>query len=129
MSQRSVLLVDDEAALRRIVATTFEQHGYLVIESDNGVDGYREALARKPDLIILDLLMPGMNGYEVCRKIRANQSGYKPVIIITSAKSYKPDMDKALEAGANAFFVKPADMDELLKTADDELRKHNKVGR
>jgi DNA-binding response OmpR family regulator len=117
----SVLIIDDEPALRKIVSRVFEQRGYAVMEADNGVDGLNSALDSKPDLIVLDLMMPGIHGFEVCKGIRANKVGYRPVIIVTSAKSYKPDIDKATEVGADAFLVKPTDLNELLRIADEHL--------
>jgi len=113
-----VLIVDDEESLRRIVAQAFSDRGYTVITADNGSDGLQLATTERPDIVILDLIMPGLSGFEVCRRIRQDVTMTRTSVIITSAKSYKPDIDKAIELGADAFIVKPADLDELISTAN-----------
>ena len=116
-----VLVVDDEESLRMIVAKAFTDRGFSVLSADNGLDGYALAVKERPDIVILDLLMPGMLGFEVCRRIREDKSFDRTVVIITSAKSYKPDIDKTTELGADAFVMKPADIDELISLAQDKL--------
>lgn len=118
-----VLVVDDEASLRTIVAQAFMDRGYAVISADNGSDGLKLAIQERPDIVILDLLMPGLSGFEVCRRIREDRALARTAVIITSAKSYKPDIDKAIELGADAFLVKPADLDELMRLAQEHMMK------
>lgn len=118
-----VLLVDDEDFLRSFYSHYFVNKGFTVFEADNGLDGVSVAEAEKPDLLILDLIMPGMNGFGVCKALRENPSFDKTTIIITSAKSYKPDIDKALELGADAYVVKPVEFDELFKIATEKMKK------
>lgn len=118
-----VLLVDDEDFLRSFYSHYFVDKGFTVLEANNGLDGVSIAKAEKPDLVILDLIMPGMHGFGVCKQLRENPSFDKTTIIITSAKSYKPDIDKALELGADAYVVKPVEFDELLKIATEKMKK------
>jgi DNA-binding response OmpR family regulator len=120
-----VLVIDDEESLRTIVAQSFRERGFTVLTADNGVDGLAVATQERPDIVILDLLMPGMLGFEVCKRIREDAALARTVVIITSAKSYKPDIDKAMEQGADAFVVKPADVDELLTLAQKHLAKRS----
>jgi DNA-binding response OmpR family regulator len=75
------------------------------------------ALMNPPNIIILDLMMEGLHGYEVCKMLRANSSIRRTAIIIISGKSYKADIDKAMEFGADSYIVKPFSNKELLKVA------------
>ena len=117
-----VLLVDDEDFLRSFYRHYFANQGFTVLEADNGLDGLSVAEAEKPDLIILDVIMPGMHGFAVCKQLRENRAFDKTTIIITSAKSYKPDIDKALELGADAYVIKPVEFDELMKVAAEKMK-------
>ncbi len=95
--------------------------GFTVLEADNGLDGLAVAEAEKPELILLDLIMPGMHGFAVCKQLRENPAFGKTTIIITSSKSYKPDIDKALELGADAYVIKPVEFDELFQIASEKM--------
>lgn len=118
-----VLLVDDEDYFRKMVAYGFEREGFTVVQADNGTDGLALAERERPDLVVLDLVMPGLLGFEVCKALRDKPEFSKTCIIIMSAKSYKPDMDKAMELGADEYVVKPVEMEELLKIAKEQLAK------
>lgn len=95
--------------------------GFTVLEADNGLDGLTVAEAEKPDLVLLDLIMPGMHGFAVCKQLRENPALDKTTIVITSSKSYKPDIDKALELGADAYVIKPVEFDELFQIASEKM--------
>ncbi len=123
----TVLVVDDEESLRTIVAQSFKERGYSVFTADNGTDGLNLAIRERPDIVILDLLMPGMLGFEVCRRIREDKNLARTVVIITSAKSYKPDIERTMELGADAFVVKPADVDELMNLAQEHLARRRQA--
>lgn len=118
-----VLLVDDEDYFRKMVAYSFEHQGFTVVQADNGIDGLALAERERPDLIVLDLVMPGLLGFEVCKALRDKPEFSKTGIIIMSAKSYKPDMDKAKELGADEYLVKPVEMEDLLRIAKEYLAK------
>lgn len=117
-----VLIVDDEDFLRSFYSHYFVNKGFTVLEADNGLDGVSIAENEKPDLIILDLIMPGMHGFGVCKQLRDNPALDKTTIIITSAKSYKPDIDKAMELGADEYVVKPVEFDDLYKIATEKMK-------
>lgn len=125
--KKKVLLVDDEEFFRRLVAAGFEREGYAVLQADNGIDGLRIAEQEKPELIILDLVMPGLLGFEVCKSLRENSAFSNTPIIVMSAKAYKPDIDKALELGADAYIVKPIELEELMQIVREQMQKR-KVG-
>ena len=116
------LVVDDEDSLRKLLVLRFEQEGFSVLSADNGKDGLRIAEEEKPQVIILDIIMPQMHGFEVIQKIRQNPALDKTVVVMTSAKSYKPDIDAARRLGADDYCIKPTDFDDLI----DVVRRHMK---
>ena len=112
-----VLIIDDDPTLRRLVQVVFERDGFDVSLASEGSEGVRLALMNPPNIIILDIIMEGLHGFEVCKMLRANSSIRHTAIIITSGKSFKPDIDKAMELGADSYVVKPFSPKELLKIA------------
>lgn len=118
-----VLIVDDEDFFRKMIVLGFEREGFSVFQADNGEDAVSIAKKELPDLILLDLVMPRLLGFEVCQMLRNDEKFSKTAIIIMSAKSYKPDMDKAAELGADAYVVKPFELVDLMKTARENLHK------
>ena len=118
-----MLIVDDEEFLRRMIVMGFERDGFTVFQADNGEDAVKIARQELPELVLLDLVMPRLLGFEVCQILRNDPQFLKTAVVIMSAKSYKPDMDKAAELGADAYVVKPFEMDEMLKTAREHMDK------
>ena len=118
-----VLIIDDESSIRLFVKILFEHNGFEVSHADKGSEGVRLALINPPNIIILDIMMEGLNGFEVCTTLRANSSMRHTAIIMMSARSYQSDIDKAMELGADAYFVKPYSPEELLKTAIQHMHK------
>lgn len=125
---KKVLIVDDEDFLRSFYSHYFVRKGFTVLEADNGLDGVSIAEAEKPELILLDLIMPGMHGFAVCKQLRENPAFNDTTIIITSAKSYKPDIDKALELGADAYVIKPVEFDELYQIVTEKMELRGRKG-
>jgi DNA-binding response OmpR family regulator len=113
----TVLIIDDDATLRRLVQVVFERNGFNTFLASDGSDGVRMALMNPPNIVILDIMMEGLHGFEVCKMLRANSSMQRTAIIIMSGKSYKPDIDKAMELGADSYVVKPFSPKELLEIA------------
>ena len=120
---KKLLIVDDEELVRKMVTLWFEREGFSVITADNGTEGLRLAIEEKPDVVLLDIMMPGLHGFEVCKKIREQPQLSKTIIIMTSARSYKPDLDKAKELGADDYVIKPSDSGNLLQTVNKHLAK------
>jgi DNA-binding response OmpR family regulator len=116
-SRRKVLIIDDDPTIRRLVQVVFERNGFDTSVAAEGSEGVRSALMNPPNIIILDIMMEGLHGFEVCKMLRANSSLRRTAIIIISGKSYKPDIDKAIELGADSYVVKPFSPKELLETA------------
>jgi len=112
-----VLIIDDDPSLRRLVQVVFERDGFDVFLASEGSEGVQLALMNPPNIIILDIMMEGLHGFEVCKMLRANSSLRRTAIIVISGKSYKPDIDKAMELGADSYVIKPFSPKELLKIA------------
>jgi len=101
----AILLIEDDPLVRRGFQLALSRHGHDVRTADTGEDGLRELRSSRPDLVVLDLMLPGIDGFEVCRRIRA--AGEVPVIILT-ARGDDFDVVGGLEAGADDYVVKPA---------------------
>lgn len=109
-----ILIVDDEDHIRRILRFQLERHAFRVIEADNGEAALELVRRESPDLVILDLMMPKMDGFETCSLIRRNfQTAQIPIIMLT-AKTELPDKIKGLRDGANDYLTKPYSNEELL---------------
>ncbi len=115
----TIIVIEDEAQIRRFLRTTLASEGYKVIEAETGKQGLHEAAMCKPDLIILDLGLPDMDGVEVVKGLRAWCS--VPVVIL-SARSQESDKVSALDAGADDYLVKPFGVGELLARMRVALR-------
>lgn len=112
--EETVLIVDDEPHIRRILQFLLEQQGFRVLSAANGQQGVEAARQEMPDLILLDLMMPGMDGFEVCNVLRGDYKTNQIPIIIVTAKGEIGDRVKGLEGGANDYLIKPYDNKELL---------------
>ena len=114
MDVRSVLIIDNDREIVDLLAFYFEEHGYVVDTAIDGHTGVALALLRKPQVVICDIVMDRMHGFEVVQKLRARPELAGTLIIMVSAKSYKPDIDRARALGADHFVVKPFRCDDLL---------------
>jgi two-component system cell cycle response regulator DivK len=110
-----VLYIEDNPDNMLLVRRALESRGYAFTWSPNGLKGVEDAEAKKPDLILLDVNLPDIDGYEVARRLRASQNDhlkYVPIIAVT-ANALKGDADKALAAGCDVYMSKPIDIREL----------------
>ena len=126
-SKPRVLIIDDDPSLRYFLQMLFEHDGFEVLLADKGSEGVKLALMNPPGIIILDIMMEGLNGFEVCKILRADSSMRRTAIIMISGKSYKPDIDKAMELGADSYVIKPYSPEELLKTAVKYMRERQSI--
>jgi DNA-binding response OmpR family regulator len=109
-----VLVVDDEADLIRVLEFGLQARGYEVLSAADGQEGLKKAREVKPDIILLDLMLPKLDGYKVCRLLKFDER-YKHIpIIILSARTQEGDQALALEMGANRFVTKPYEFSEIL---------------
>jgi DNA-binding response OmpR family regulator len=116
-----VLTVEDEPDLRLILQDNLEFEGYEVLTASTGEEGLDLARARRPDLVLLDLLLPRMSGYEVCRRLRAEQ--FTMPIIMLTARNAEMDRVTGLELGADDYVGKPFGVKELLARVRVQLRR------
>ena len=120
-----VLIVEDEPALLRGLKDNFEAQHYRVQLARDGREGLSAALANPPDLLVLDIMLPKLNGYEICRALRAKRLEM-PIIMLT-AKGQEEDIIRGLELGADDYVVKPFSIRELLARAKAFLRRREAV--
>jgi DNA-binding response OmpR family regulator len=113
MSKR-VLIVDDEVNIVISLEFLLEQAGYHVRVANNGEEGLEKIATFEPDLVLLDVMMPRMNGFEVCRRVRENPAWQDIKIIMLTAKGREVEITKGLALGANAYITKPFSTKELL---------------
>ncbi len=119
-----VLVVDDDVPIRRFLRAGLESAGYRLIEAGTGADALREASTRSPDVILLDLGLPDMDGFEVVKRLR--EWTRLPVIVL-SARGQEQDKIRALDSGADDYVTKPFAMGELLARVRAALRHHSRT--
>ncbi len=120
MISSTILVVDDEPQIRRVMGTTLTSHGYTVMEARSGEEALEKMRSERPDLVLLDMNMPGMGGLDTCREIRrANDA---PIIMLT-VRNTERDKVLALDAGADDYVVKPFGVEELLARIRAALRR------
>jgi len=110
-----ILLVDDEQSIVKMVGKRLEVEGFEVLIAMDGQDGLSKAQAEHPDLIILDLMLPKLNGYEVCTMLKQDARYQKIPVILFTAKAQEKDEKLGIECGANAYVRKPFRAQELLE--------------
>ena len=119
-SQAKILLIEDEEDVVVLLRFRFEQEGYEVLSATNGVEGLRILQQEHPDLVLLDVMMPRMNGWETCKRIR--QYSDVPIIMLT-ALGQETDIVRGLELGADDFVTKPFSLTELVARVRAALRR------
>ncbi len=120
MSAGKILVVDDDPQIRRVMKATLVRHGYETMEARTGEEAIENLAALMPNLVLLDMNMPGMDGLETCRTIRG---GSDIPVIILSVRNSDRDKVAALDAGADDYVTKPFSMDELLARIRAALRR------
>lgn len=116
MPGKKILVVDDDPEIVGFVEMSLRDAGYEVYTAEDGRKGLDAARAHRPDLVLLDLAMPVMHGYEVCHALRADAELKAVKIVVTSGKSYPVDIKNAKAAGADHYMVKPYGLAQLLDT-------------
>lgn len=119
MTQK-ILIIDDENATVQLLTMLLEDEGFEVLKAYRAEDGLRKAYRSHPDLVLLDVMMPGMSGWEVCRRLR--ELSDVPIIFLTARTEVK-DVVKGLEMGADDYVVKPYENDELVARIRAHLRR------
>lgn len=115
---QKILIVDDEPNIRTLLRQAFEDFeasGVEMLETSEGEETWRVIQAEQPDVIILDIMMPGLSGYEICERVKNDPTLSKTYIIILTAKGQKADRQRSFEVGADEFIPKPFDTTYLIK--------------
>jgi CheY-like chemotaxis protein len=122
-----VLIVEDHPGMRDLLRRIVELMGYVPVSASNGEEGIEKAIAEKPSLILLDMIMPVMDGREVARRLRANPETKGIPILATTALSRPDDLNACLEAGCNVYIVKPFGVRDLQRKIRELLRGTKKL--
>lgn len=123
MSYGKILIIDDEQHIVELLRFNLESNGYEVLDASDGREGLEKAVETLPDLILLDLMLPSIDGIEVCRQLRKDQSTEDIPIIMLTAKSEETDKIIGLEIGADDYMTKPFSVRELLARVKAVLRR------
>lgn len=105
---KKILVIEDDPATQRLVEYSLKQEGYQIITASNGLDGIRKALGESPDLVILDVMLPGMDGFEICYRLRSEPATKKLPILMFSAKAQEIDKETGIKVGADDYLTKPS---------------------
>jgi DNA-binding response OmpR family regulator len=121
MSAKKVLIIDDEVDLVETIRFPLELEGFQVLAAYNGEEGLNQARSENPDLILLDLMLPKLDGYKVCRLLKFDER-YKHIpIFMLTAKTQEKDKTLGKETGADEYLTKPFDIDELIAKIKSNL--------
>lgn len=121
MEQKKILVADDEPHILRVVKDKLANAGFTVVTASNGEEALEAARREKPALILLDVMMPKMNGFDVCRALRAEAEFKGVPILLLTARGQEIDRHMGLEAGASEYITKPFSPRELLATVQAQL--------
>lgn len=122
MSKAKILLVDDEVSVHNVVTAYLEAEGYAFASAMDGNEGLRLARSFKPDLILLDVMLPGMDGVQLCKRLREDGNNEVPILMLT-ARDALEDRLTGLQAGADDYLVKPFALSELVARIEAILRR------
>jgi two-component system alkaline phosphatase synthesis response regulator PhoP len=122
-----ILIAEDERDIRDLVSFTLKFAGYEVVAASDGQDAYEKTLVERPDLILMDVRMPRMTGYEACKKMKEEPSIKNIPVVFLSAKGQEAEIRSGLEAGAEEYLLKPFAPDELISRVSELLARFGKV--
>ena len=117
----SVLVVDDEFEIRQLLSTMLTMMGYESFMAEDGLDALEKIPEFQPDILILDVMMPRMDGLTLCRQLRDNAETAALPIIMLSGKAHQEAVQEGLNAGANRYLIKPTGLDELTQNINEVL--------
>ncbi len=126
MSNRKILIVDDEPQVQKLLETVLVPKNYQLMSASNGLDALRQMNNSKPDLVILDIMMPEMSGIELCQKIKAEPQYQDVLVLMVSAKDSQNDRLAGLSYGADDYVTKPFRVSTLVNKIDYMLQKVGK---
>ncbi len=123
----NILIIEDDVSTSQFLSYTMEREGYQAIAALDGIDGLKKALTEKPDLIILDIMLPGLDGFELCHRLRAYPTTADIPVLMLSAKAQDADKSAGFKMGANYYMVKPADPAKIVDTVKNMLNQPTSV--
>jgi len=123
---KKILVIEDDPATLRLIDYSLRHEGYQVLTASNGLEGLRKVHNEEPDLIILDVMLPGMDGFEICHHLRSEPDTAQLPILMLSAKAQEIDKNTGLKVGADDYLAKPADPSEIVSRVESLLttKKH-----
>ena len=121
MFRKKILIIDDSELMVKLTADILQSRDYKVVSASDGIDGLRMVTEEKPDLVLLDIVMPGMDGFEVCKTLRENPANNLMPIIMLTAQENEDDKLAGLELGADDYITKPFNPRELLSRINNTL--------
>ena len=121
MAAKRILLADDEEDIKTVVTMFLESQGYEVLTAFDGLDALEKTRTEKPDLILLDIMMPVLDGYEVCKRLKEDATTGNIPILILSAAAHVESVDRGLKAGARDYIVKPFEPEKLLEKIEQVI--------
>lgn len=124
---KTLLVVEDENDIRQLLRFNLEREGYAVLEADNGLDGLRTASLELPDLVVLDLMLPGLDGCEVCRRLKAQTATAGTPVLMLTARGEEVDRIEGFTLGADDYVVKPFSVKELVLRIRAILRRSDRT--
>ena len=116
-----ILIIEDDSDALRLIKYTLTQEGYQLVTGVDGLEGLKKAKEESPDLIILDVMLPGLDGYEVCNELRRNPETHSVPILMISAKARQEDKNTGLRLGANDYLAKPVNPSVVLASVTNLL--------
>jgi CheY-like chemotaxis protein len=116
---RKLLIADDEAGIRSLVRMTLESDAYEIVEASNGEEAVELAREHHPELLLLDVMMPKLDGFEACRTLKEDPATSDIVIVMLTARAQQSDFDRGVAAGADEYFTKPFSPVALIKLVED----------
>jgi DNA-binding response OmpR family regulator len=120
---KKILVIEDDPAISRLVDYTLRHEGYEVVTAANGLEGIKKAHDEAPDLVILDVMLPGMDGFEICHRLRSEPDTAQLLILMFSAKAQEVDKKTGLKVGADEYLPKPATPAEIVSRVAKLLAK------
>jgi two-component system alkaline phosphatase synthesis response regulator PhoP len=125
--QKKILIIEDDRSAARLAQYTIQQAGYDAIIAYDGYDGLDKTLREHPDLVILDIMLPGLDGYEVCHRLRAEPETITLPILMISAKAREEDKNIGLKVGADDYLAKPVEPSVMLEKIEELLARKDSV--
>jgi CheY-like chemotaxis protein len=118
VDEKRILIADDDPVIVRLIQVNLELEGYQVLIANNGQEAVDVATAEVPDLVILDIMMPRLDGYQACEMLKASETTKKIPVIFLSAKAQQGDIEKGKSYGVAAYLTKPFDPSDLLEVVE-----------